>query len=68
MVRDPDSHYIFKYGTLANITGSVVNQYLSMSLGFSQLTIGLLLIILTGCLPLTSAVESKARLHLPSST
>lgn len=40
-----------------------------MSLGFSQLTIGLLLLILTGSLPLTSAVESKlsSPLHLAES-
>lgn len=36
----------------------VVDRYLAQQLGFSQLTIGLLLIILTGSLPLTSMVDS----------
>lgn len=43
----------------------VVDRYLAQSLGFSQLTIGLLLVILTGSLPLTSMVESMSPL-LPS--
>ncbi|KAJ9161350.1 hypothetical protein NKR19_g2340 [Coniochaeta hoffmannii] len=45
--------------------GSTIDQYLSMSLGFSQLTIGLLLIILTGSLPLTSAVETPSEAVTP---
>ncbi|KAL1883139.1 hypothetical protein VTK73DRAFT_9506 [Phialemonium thermophilum] len=38
----------------------VVQQHLARSLGFSQLAIGLLLVILTGSLPLTSMVESPS--------
>ncbi|KAH8891069.1 hypothetical protein GQ53DRAFT_168628 [Thozetella sp. PMI_491] len=37
-----------------------VEQYFARSLGFSQLTVGLLLVILTGALPLTSAVDTPS--------
>lgn len=37
-----------------------MEQHLARSLGFSQLTIGVLLVVLTGSLPLTSLVESKS--------
>ncbi|KAK1768363.1 hypothetical protein QBC33DRAFT_373812 [Phialemonium atrogriseum] len=39
---------------------SAVDQHLARSLGFSQLTIGVLLVVLTGSLPLTSLVETPS--------
>ena len=38
-----------------------VEQYFARSLGLSQLAVGLLVVVLSGALPLTSLVDSKSR-------
>ncbi|KAK2073592.1 hypothetical protein P8C59_007865 [Phyllachora maydis] len=38
--------------------GNIVESYFARSLGFSQLTIGLMLVVLSGSLPLTSVLDS----------
>jgi hypothetical protein len=42
---------------------SVVEQYFARSLGFSQLTLGLVVVCLTGAVPLGSLADSKSKLH-----
>jgi hypothetical protein len=40
------------------LTAAVVERYFARSLGLAQLSIGLLVLVLSGALPLTSSIES----------
>lgn len=44
----------------------VTEQYFARSLGFAQLTLGLVVVCLTGAVPLTSLVDSESKHSLPS--
>lgn len=44
-------------------TKSVVEQYFARSLGFAQLTLGLVVVCLTGAVPLGSLADSKSKIE-----
>lgn len=46
-------------GVSTHIASLVTEQYFARSLGFAQLTLGLVVVCLTGAIPLTSLVDGK---------